>query len=658
MDDYDERKEELVSIAAIFPELVIDAENDYAASLELPVITTAPLLIQFAGDNDKRELTHLPSLHVRVTLPSEYPETAPPTVSLATASDWLPEAKLQQLEQEAEKLWEEYGHCQILFSYFDLLQQAAERGFDYTDGLALDIALMHTLVESDARVKAKTKQDAFDRQWFTCEMCDKRKKGTECHQYRYCEHVCCRACLHDAYTGYINENDFANVCCLYHCRDDEKKHRLLSPAELLDMGMPEPLVRRLVDMKRKKAVEADKNTVYCPRSWCQAPARSQKYPPMPDDLRDYPSDVDDDDDDDDDEDDNNNSRAVVPLTVANPPSNKKHFSRGDDRLSICSNRKCSLAFCRICKNTWHGEYTICLPRAPAELTDDERATYNFLLENTTPCPDCDAYVEKNKGCNHITCINCHAHFCYICRAWLEPGNPYSHYNHRGTPCFERLYDAEDMARGAQYWEQEARRVAAEADAREEAERLQNIDLAQAAHNDMVNAHDQPPPHEQRQENFEDHVARPDPAAAERHGDAQNEPEADMRLAELGPALDQIAHAAQEQIHHVLPEAPEPPEQPDDDDEFGAWELLANDRALQQQWRVFHMRYPADEANDRMHFMLQDVAQERRLGLPPQPRDHDGHVFQRRQVGRTRRGHLPHAGGRHRGAGPHVRLDVP
>ena len=56
---------------------------------------------------------------------------------------------------------------------------------------------------------------------------------------------------------------------------------------------------------------------------------------------------------------------------------------------------------------------------------DDSETTNWIQANTQACPQCDSLIEKNGGCNHMTCYKCKYEFCWICMtSWKEHGTSY------------------------------------------------------------------------------------------------------------------------------------------------------------------------------------------------------------------------------------------
>jgi ariadne-1 len=39
---------------------------------------------------------------------------------------------------------------------------------------------------------------------------------------------------------------------------------------------------------------------------------------------------------------------------------------------------------------------------------------NYILANTKACPKCQVNIEKNQGCQHMTCARCKHEFCWLC----------------------------------------------------------------------------------------------------------------------------------------------------------------------------------------------------------------------------------------------------
>lgn len=46
--------------------------------------------------------------------------------------------------------------------------------------------------------------------------------------------------------------------------------------------------------------------------------------------------------------------------------------------------------------------------------------------NVSACPGCGAAIEKDGGCNHITCVRCGTHMCWVCKKTFKAGEIYAH----------------------------------------------------------------------------------------------------------------------------------------------------------------------------------------------------------------------------------------
>ena len=203
----DERAVELASLAAIYPELVVDEKGSdpFSATLSIEVEPIEPLSIRFpsadgappvglvptphsvvegidqleVGDirndtptkEDVSRLSHLPALNLRLSLPEGYPAEKPPVFYLESQCSWLPDQKLQELREAGHTIWEELGRDQVVFSYIDHLREAAERGFDmgqaYDQVLEVSPDLKVSLLDFDL----KAKRAKFERETFECGIC-------------------------------------------------------------------------------------------------------------------------------------------------------------------------------------------------------------------------------------------------------------------------------------------------------------------------------------------------------------------------------------------------------------------------------------------------------------------------------------------------------
>ncbi|KAF8538237.1 RWD domain-containing protein [Trichophaea hybrida] len=445
----DERSQELGTIASIFPEELIIL-SPFSATLSLPVSPLNPLAVSFPSTKVPIRFQHLPPINLTFELPSTYPTDSPPNIELSTKPIWLPPSKLETLKTESLELWDGF---QVVFAVIDHIQQSAERGFDLSTPFELSDNLRDPLIAFDK----ETKHALFNKGTYDCGICLEPKKGTLCHALRSCTHIFCRACLQDYYSGLITEGDVSSVRCSDpSCVKNATRPQAaapptpppetpgdngdvnqkgvisslpstLPPEELSEIGISTDLVTRYIVLKKKKALEKDPDTVYCPRQWCQAASRASVKKVeesmktsgngywLPD-------------------------RGAIPPPLPSSPQEDEHTATPRmEKLQVCS--ICSFAFCRVCKASWHGDLQIC-KAADGKLTEEEIANEKYLRENTTPCPTCSAPAIKSHGCNHMICP-CTTHFCFLCSAYLDPANPYVHFNTRGTDCYQRLWEGEE-----------------------------------------------------------------------------------------------------------------------------------------------------------------------------------------------------------------------
>lgn len=275
-----------------------------------------------------------------------------------------------------------------------------------------------------------------------------------------CGHIFCIGCLQDFYGDAIEQGNISLVRCLMpNCakeraaaatsgpsRQGRKTKTLISPGELLQIGLSGDVVKRYVTLKYKTELESDKDTIYCPRQWCNGAARSKKHK-KPEGLA-FAETSDGESDsgvNGHDGDGNDAAEGGAAQTGKKKEQAKAGKFNPADLLCVCED--CGFAFCGRCLQTWHGEFVRCAPRRDKdELTEEEKASLEYLQLHTSPCPTCSAPAQKTHGCNHMICSRCDTHFCYLCSSWLDPVNPYQHYNQQAdgkvTSCYMRLWELE------------------------------------------------------------------------------------------------------------------------------------------------------------------------------------------------------------------------
>lgn len=189
----DARVTELETLEAIFPELrrLPDDKDGFKFELDLPVEPASAVTVTFppAGNavtngegingscsaeaktgEDSLQVSHLPSLCLRFTLPAGYPEECAPQIHITTTPQWLSSETLRRLEDDGPRLWEEMGRDMVAYTYIDHIQRGAEDVFGLVnDDGTMNVDPQHKLAVLDHDIKAK--KAAFENGTFDCGIC-------------------------------------------------------------------------------------------------------------------------------------------------------------------------------------------------------------------------------------------------------------------------------------------------------------------------------------------------------------------------------------------------------------------------------------------------------------------------------------------------------
>ncbi|KAK9942323.1 hypothetical protein M0R45_007994 [Rubus argutus] len=87
--------------------------------------------------------------------------------------------------------------------------------------------------------------------------------------------------------------------------------------------------------------------------------------------------------------------------------------RVEDDLFCEIECSCGLQFCFRCSLQAHSPCSCLMWELWAKKCRDESETVNWITVHTKPCPKCHKPVEKNGGCNLVSCI-CGQAFCWLC----------------------------------------------------------------------------------------------------------------------------------------------------------------------------------------------------------------------------------------------------
>jgi len=224
---------------------------------------------------------------------------------------------------------------------------------------AADRALIARLLVEDRR----RLQEELDKKTYQCAICLEDYTIADVFVLDGCYHKFCRVCLAGWVSSRIQEAEVSTIKCPERtCQQRinyQEIHLIVKDAETM---------RKYEDFTLQQALEKMTDIRWCPKPSC--------------------------------------GMAMV---------------GGNDTLMMrCPRETCGFCFCFRCKEPWHADSTC--EQYQAWKRDNKGGQDMFrrwMNQNAKPCPKCRSPIEKNGGCNHMTCVKCRHQFCWLCLATYD-----------------------------------------------------------------------------------------------------------------------------------------------------------------------------------------------------------------------------------------------
>lgn len=184
-----------------------------------------------------------------------------------------------------------------------------------------------------------------------------------------CGHAFCKDCWHDFAVNAVDEGP---VCVQLTCPQAGCTEKVTE--DEIKLVVPPDVLAKYTEYQLRNFVESNPLTRWCPGKGCE--------------------------------------RVACALSEA--------AREADGNVAHCD--ACLTHFCLVCGEEPHAPALCKQLQLWNEKCRNESETANWILANTKSCPTCLSRIEKNQGCNHMTCQKCKYEFCWICMGdWKEHG---------------------------------------------------------------------------------------------------------------------------------------------------------------------------------------------------------------------------------------------
>ncbi|CAG8534958.1 11623_t:CDS:2 [Paraglomus brasilianum] len=113
--------------------------------------------------------------------------------------------------------------------------------------------------------------------------------------------------------------------------------------------------------------------------------------------------------------------------VANCGWGQEHTTGDDEPVMTC--HACNAKSCFTHDVPWHTNMTC--DEFDESLKKGDNATRVYYEQHTKSCPECKEAIEKNDGCDHMTC-RCGHEFCWLCLSPFRKISRYGNHHHERT----------------------------------------------------------------------------------------------------------------------------------------------------------------------------------------------------------------------------------
>ncbi|KAL1412722.1 hypothetical protein Q8F55_000469 [Vanrija albida] len=234
---------------------------------------------------------------------------------------------------------------------------------------------------------------------FECPICCNEHPASETDKTTFslgCGHRFCRECWDEYISGKIKgEGESARIQCM-----ESGCHRVVRE-EAVDELVPAGVSTRYHELLNAAYVSDSPNLRWCPHPGCEYAIECSQAPPRM-------------------------LNQLVPTVVCN----------------------CGNSLCFGCGYSADHRPVLCkIVKLWEKKCADDSETANWLNAHTKECSKCQSTIEKNGGCNHMTCKKCKYEFCWVCMGpWSEHGTSWYQCNRYDEKSGVNARDAQAKSR--------------------------------------------------------------------------------------------------------------------------------------------------------------------------------------------------------------------